>query len=163
MYLCDPRRGRARRNRLVTQASSLLHRDENKLENRAKDVLNRVQGFVAETASALAPEQETTDEVLTSRVRSRMGHVVSRPQDIQVLAHRGVVTLEGKLTHAERRHLKEEVRAIPGVRRVKDRLGPRTVFAPWLLMGLAAGFALLGKAGLSRSSAVDAGAGNASQ
>ncbi|MGA2711781.1 MAG: BON domain-containing protein [Bryobacteraceae bacterium] len=153
MYLCDPHRGRARRNRLVAQATGLFHRDENKLEKRAKYLLNRVEGFVAEAASALAPEEEITDEVLAERVRSRMGHVLSHPQEIQVHARHGVVTLEGKLIHAERRRLKEEVRAMPGVKRVNDRLESRSVFAPGLLMGLAAGLALFSKAGSSHTTA----------
>jgi hypothetical protein len=157
MYLCDPHRGRARRKQLAARASGLLHRDENKLEKHAKDLLHRVEGFVAEAASALAPEEKITDEVLVERVRSRMGHVLPHPHEIQVHAHHGVVTLEGKLIHAERRRLKEEVRAIPGVKRVNDRLTPRSVFAPGLLVGLAAGLALLSQTGSSHAPTEHAG------
>ena len=153
MYLCDPHRGRARRSWLVAEAGGLLHRDEKKLGKRAKDMLNRVQGFVAEAASAFTPEQQVPDEVLVDRARSRMGHILSNPQGIQVHAQDGVVTLEGKLTHAERRLLRAEVRAIPGVSRVNDRLGSRLVVAPGLLMGIAAGIALFTKGGAAHSGA----------
>ena len=153
MYLCDPHRGRARRSWLIAETAGLLHRDENKLKKRAKDMPNRVQGFVAETGSALAPEQQVPDEVLIDRIRSRMGHILSDLQAIRVHAQDGVVTLEGRLTHAERRLLRVEVRAIPGVKRVNDRLGSRLAVTPGLLMGLAAGIALFTKGGSARSGA----------
>lgn len=153
MYLCDPDRGRSRRNRLVAQAAGLLHHDENRLKKRAKDMLNRAHGFVAEAASTFAPEEQVPDDTLADRVRSRMGHILSESQGIQVHAHDGVVTLEGRLTHAERRMLGKEVGAIPGVTRVNDRMGSRRVFAPGLLMGIAAGLALFTKANPSRAGA----------
>ncbi len=147
MYLCDPDRGRSRRSKLMGEAVGLLHRDENKLKKRGKDLLNKARGMVAEAVAALTPEEEATDQVLTERVRSRIGHVVPAPHDIQVHVRKSVVTLEGRLTHADRRRLIEEVEAISGVARVEDHLGPRTRFSPGLLIGLAAGFALFRKNG----------------
>ena len=145
MFLCDPLRGRSRRKRLIAQTAGLLHQDKHKVEKRAKDMLNRVQGFVAEAASTLAPEAHVTDEVLAQRVRSRMGHVLSNPKAVRIDAHNGVITLEGKLTHAEKRMLREQVSAIPGVTRVDDRLRSRSVFAPGLLLGIAAGITMFRK------------------
>jgi len=143
MYFCDPHRGRERRHRLADGAASLLHRDEHKLQKRAKDVLNRVEGFVAEAASALASDEPVPDEVLAERVRSRMGHILSDPKTIEIRAHNGVVTLEGRLTHAEKRMLKEEVKEITGVRQVNDRLKSPAEFAPGLLLWIGAAMALL--------------------
>ena len=151
MYLCDPKRGRVRRGRLIAQVSRFIRRDENRMAKRAKDVLNRVGGLAAEGVSALTEEEPAADEVLIERVRARMGHVVSHPHEVRVQAKDGVVTLEGLVTHAERRRFREEAGAIPGVKRVKDRLTTRSLLAPGLLMGLAAGLALLGKTGTSRT------------
>jgi len=150
MYLCDPNRGRARRSRLAGEFLGFIRRDENRMAKRAKDVLNRVGGLAAEAVSALTEEESVTDEVLVARVRTRLGHVLSHPHEVKVRADNGVVTLEGKLTHAERRLLREEVKAIPGVKRIDYRLKARSSFAPGLLIGLAAGLALLGKTDSSR-------------
>jgi len=150
MYLCDPNRGRARRSRLAGEFLGFIRRDENRMAKRAKDVLNRVGGLAAEAVSALTEEESVTDEVLVARVRTRLGHVLSHPHEVKVRADNGVVTLEGKLTHAERRLLREEVKAIPGVKRINDQLKARSSFAPGLLIGLAAGLALLGKTDSSR-------------
>jgi len=109
-----------------------------------------VGGLAAEAVSALTEEESVTDEVLVARVRTRLGHVLSHPHEVKVRADNGVVTLEGKLTHAERRLLREEVKAIPGVKRINDQLKARSSFAPGLLIGLAAGLALLGKTDSSR-------------
>lgn len=146
MYLCDPNRGRARRSRLAGELHGFIRRDESRVAKRAKDLLHRVGGFAAEAVSALTEEAESvTDEVLIARVNSRLGHVLSHPHEVKVQARDGVVTLEGKLTHSERRRLRQEVKDIPGVKRVNDCMTSRPVsFAPGLLIGLAAGLALLG-------------------
>jgi len=158
MYLCDPKRGRVRRGRLIAEFSRFIRRDENRMAKRTKDLLNRAGGMAAEAVSALTEEKPVTDEVLIERVRSRMGHIVSHPHEVQVNAKDGVVTLEGLVTHAERRRFREEAGAIPGVKRVKDRLTTRSLLAPGLLMGLAAGLALLGKTGASRTHPASGGA-----
>ncbi len=146
MYLCDPNRGRARRSRLAGELHGFIRRDESRVAKRAKDLLHRVGGLAAEAVSALTEEGESVaDQVLVERVNSRMGHAVAHPHEVKVQARDGVVTLEGKLTHSERRRLRQEVKAIPGVKRVNDCLTGRPgSFAPGLLVGLAAGLALLG-------------------
>jgi hypothetical protein len=154
MFLCDPQRGRARRSRLAGELSGLIRRDESRVAKHAKDMLHRVGGLAAEAMSAIAREAEgVADEVLVERVNSRLGHVIPHPHDVAVYAKDGVVTLEGKLARPERRRLREEVGAIPGVKRVNDCLTTRSAFAPGLLIGLAAGLAMLGKTGASRAEA----------
>jgi len=145
MYLCDPKRGRARRGRLIAEFSGLIRRDEGRMKKRAKDLLNRVGGLAAEAVSALTEEEPVADEVLIERVRGRMGHVLVHPHAVEIHAKDGVVTLQGEVTHAERRQFREEVRTIPGVKRVHDRLRTRSLLSPGLLMGLGAGLALLSK------------------
>jgi hypothetical protein len=155
MYLCDSRRGRARRGRLIAEFSHLIPRDKGRGAKRAKDLLNRVGGLAAEAVSALVStlddEGPVPDEVLVGRVRGRMGHILANPDEIRVHAREGVVTLQGQVTHTERRRLRQELRGIAGVRRVNDCLTTRSLLAPGLLMGLAAGLALFGNSGSSRS------------
>jgi hypothetical protein len=149
MYLWDPERGRTRRHRLAEETSGLLRRNEITLEKRGKDLLNRVRGVAAEAAHALSREEPVSDEVLGERVRSRMGHVIPHPHEIQARAKDGVVTLEGKLSHAESRRLKDALRTVRGLKRIDDRLTTGFALTPGVLVGLAAGLALLGKTATS--------------
>lgn len=140
MYFCDADRGRARRKRFADEIFSALRRKENTLEKRGRDVLNRVAGAIAEEVSAIKPREHVDDGALVERVRSRMGHVTGQAHEIRVTARNGAIELEGgALSHAEKRRLLEVVRAIPGVRRVDDRLSAKSMFPPGLLIGLAAG------------------------
>jgi hypothetical protein len=151
MYLWDPDRGRNRRNRLIGEASGLLHRDEVRLEKFGKDLLNRMRGFLVKVSSEVTPEEPVDDETLVERVRSRMGHVLPKAHAVTAHVHNGVVTLEGKLAQSERRRLRRDVLAIAGVKGMNDQLAPRSVFSPGLLVGLAAGLSLLRKAGAPRA------------
>lgn len=145
MYLCDPDRGRGRRSQLIAEASGILHRRENRLEKRGKYFFNRLRGLAVKVAEEIAPEEQPKDEVLLERIRSRIGHIVANPHEVQVHVEKGVVTLEGKLGHPERHHLRREIRAMHGVKRVNARLGRRPVINPALLIGIGAGLALLRK------------------
>jgi len=145
MYLLDPKRGRSRRTHLIGGAAGLLHRRERKLGKRATDFLNRIHGLGVIAAEAIAPRKLPSDEVLQERIRSRMGHIVADPQEIEVRVEDGVVTLEGELTHPERRRLKEEVRAMPGVKKIDAHLGHLAVMSPGVLIGLGAALALFRK------------------
>jgi osmotically-inducible protein OsmY len=62
-------------------------------------------------------------ERLLQRVRSEMGHVVSHPSAIQVLADgNGVVTLSGSVLASEVDPLLSTVNRIPGVTQLINRL-----------------------------------------
>lgn len=152
MYLFDPRRGRVRRGRIVAEASSLLHHDERRLAKRGKYLWNRLRGAASEAAAALTSAEHVSDDVLAERVRSKMGHVISNPHEIQVHAANGVVRLEGKLGRAEKRRLHRAVEAIPGVKCVHDETARRFGLSPGILVGLAAGLSLFGKVARARAS-----------
>lgn len=145
MYFCDPARGRRRRRKLIDQAASLVHHDAEALKKKGDDLLNRVRGVAAEAAAAFAEDEAADDATLVARVRSRMGHALPHPHDVEVLAHDGVITLKGKLGHRERRDLKASIRAVPGVKAIHDHLEPRLFFSPGLLLGLATGLAAMAK------------------
>jgi len=152
MYLYDARRGLARRNRLADRASALFRRAERGLEKHGLDLLNRTRGVLAETEAALAPES-VADEALVAHVRARMGHVVANSHRIRVYARNGAVTFEGQLSHAEKRRLRKEVEAIPGVTRVYGLGRDRPGISPALLIGLAFGIAGFARASGRRQNA----------
>ena len=51
MYLFDPRRGPARRNKLIAESAELLHLDRRQLARRGRDLLNRVRRAMPETTA----------------------------------------------------------------------------------------------------------------
>jgi hypothetical protein len=157
MYLFDPNRGRRRRRKLMDQLTSVVHHDAGTLEKQGKNLFNRVRGLAARAASELSAEEPVDDETLVARVRSRMGHVLPDPHEVEVEAHHGVVTLKGKLAHSERHRLKEHIRTVPGVRQIHDRLEPRSAISPALLLGLAAGFNFLRSAAKRPETTTDQG------
>jgi hypothetical protein len=63
-----------------------------------------------------------TDETLTARVRSRMGHLVSNPRAVHVTAQAGRVTLTGPILAREEERLLAGVAGVRGVVGVEDRL-----------------------------------------
>ncbi|MDE3195597.1 MAG: BON domain-containing protein [Acidobacteriota bacterium] len=143
MYLYGPGRARARRRRLIAQAFRFLRHDAKSLEKRGADLLNRARGVAAEVASAFTASEHVPDETLAQRVRSGLGHILSGSESVEVSVSAGIVTLQGRLSHARKRQIQREVTAIPGVHRIIDRIRPNFVLGPGLIAGLAAGVALL--------------------
>lgn len=125
MYLFDPLRGRARRARIEEKAVSTARRGGYEVARRAEDVLNRAKGAVAKARASLAGSGGADDELIADRVRSRMGHVMEHADHVETKVTRGVVSLRGTVSRAEKRRLVEEARGVPGVRRVQDLLVSR--------------------------------------
>ncbi len=141
MYLCDPDRGRARRSRMIGEATGLLHHGEITIAKHGKDLANRMRGLAARAAAEVVPEGAVEDDILIERVRSRMGHLSPHPHEVEVQVRRGVVTLKSKLARADRRRILEEIRSVPGVKRVKGHFWLPQVVNPGVLIGFAAGVA----------------------
>lgn len=137
MYLFDPGRGRARRRHIAAEASGVFHRDQKKLRKRGKHVMNRVRGLVSEAVSTFSREKHVSDEVLADRVRSRLGHVIENPHQIEVHAAHGAIRLEGKLEPAERLRLQKEIEAVPGVQCVHNGAKRGLPVVPGILAGIA--------------------------
>lgn len=121
MYLLDPDMGRRRQALLRDQIVSAAGRTDEGLRTAWRDLRQRTQGFVAET-STIVRHEDVPDQVLTERVRSRMGRYVSHPRAIQVTAHDGCVTLSGLILNHELPGLLACVRSVRGVHDVENRL-----------------------------------------
>jgi osmotically-inducible protein OsmY len=122
MYLCDPNRGKARRARLEEQALSRAKHLVQDLTGKAEDALNRAKGTIAWARAGTAGHQEDDDEIISARVRSHIGHVTRHAHAVKTGVKGSVVTLEGTLPEEERKRVIAEVRGIPGVKAVDDRL-----------------------------------------
>jgi hypothetical protein len=66
-----------------------------------------------------------SDDILSQRVRARLGELVSRPDAIQVDVEGGVVRLSGEVLPQERDALLAALIGVPGVWRVRSALGMR--------------------------------------
>ena len=121
MYVLDPDRGRRRRALLRDRASHTVGEALDALGKNGRDVRNRARGFVAEAGAHFRCEQ-VSDEMLAERVRSRMGHAVSEPGEIEVLTNEGQVTLRGVVPAGEVDRLLRRVSGVRGVRGVESQL-----------------------------------------
>lgn len=123
MYLFDPDRGKRRRARLRDTVEHAAHKTKLAAETTSRDVANRLTGVVSGVKSLVSCEQ-VDDDVLVSRVRSKLGRVVSHPGSIKVEASDGNVVLTGAILTEEIDNLIEAVSSVRGVTAVESRLEP---------------------------------------
>jgi hypothetical protein len=121
MYMLDPDRGNRRRALVRDKLVSAAHKTSDGLGATARDLRNRASGLAAQSRSMLSGE-ETTDEVLAARVRSKMGRIVSHPSSIEVAANEGRVTLRGPILTREVDDLLSCVSGVEGVTGIDNQL-----------------------------------------
>jgi hypothetical protein len=121
MYFLDPDRGRSRRARARDRIIHLLHEAEHEAEIASRDLANRTRGLVAKSRS-LAGADGAPDGVITARVRSKLGHLVSHPHAIEVTVRNQRVRLSGPVLAEEVPRLIRSVKSVHGVHGVEDRL-----------------------------------------
>jgi hypothetical protein len=120
MFLFDPQSGRRRRSLL---ADKVLHYRRLLREgSRAtwSDTRNRATGLWAGLLSYTSGEREVPDSVLESRVRSKLGRVVSHPGWLEVKADHGAVKVAGHVPEREKTRLLATVVSIRGVQKVEE-------------------------------------------
>lgn len=122
MYFLDPQRGRRRRAMVRDKTNHAVNAVGREIGKASRDLRNRTRGLVAEARSTMRPDQPQGDDTLQERVRSVIGHVASRPRDVQVNVRNGVVTLKGELPAKECARLSRKVEKIPGVQELRDKL-----------------------------------------
>jgi len=120
-YFLDPKQGRKRRHLARDQSIRRLNDAGVSAQKAYRDFKNRAQGFVAKLTHAMQ-EDETDNETLLNRVRSKFGHHVSHPRAIFVRVHDGEVILTGHVLTGELEQLLACVRDVPGVRNILNRL-----------------------------------------
>jgi BON domain-containing protein len=121
MYFLDPDHGRRRRALVRDQMVHAAHKTGDAMDATSRDIANRARGAVAEIRGRLRNE-DVSDDVLSGRVRSRVGAVVGRASSITVEVHDGRVTLGGPVLAHDLERLLRRVAAVRGVKDVEDRL-----------------------------------------
>lgn len=124
MYVLDPQAGRRRRGRLRDQALATRRRAGHAAQKTARDLSNRLRGGLAEARAMWRPQEEISDDVLTERVRARLGHLLphAHVHQVEVSAHAGHVTLRGKLPADEAARLGDGVQSVRGVVDVDNQI-----------------------------------------
>lgn len=121
MYFFDPNRGARRRALVRDQMVHACAKSRDAADVLRRDAANRLYGLYACSRSRLRHD-EPSDDVLTARVRSKMGRCVSHPSSIEVHARDGVVTLAGPVLADEVDALAANVKSVRGVQEVQSVL-----------------------------------------
>jgi osmotically-inducible protein OsmY len=121
MYLLDPERGKRRRALVRDKTVHALHETEDTVRGAALHLGHRARGLAARMRSQCS-SVEVSDEVLSERVRSKLGHTVSHPRSLSVNASQGCVTLAGPILARDVDRLLKAVRSVRGVTGVENRL-----------------------------------------
>src|SRR5262249_24223535 len=125
MFMLDPDRGRRRRALVrdqMTHAARLLARATGAT---SRDLTHRIYGAMAESGN-LFRREEISDDVLTDRVRARIGRSVSHPHAISVTVNNGHVSLSGPVLAHEEPRLLSGVSSVRGVKGVENVLTVHT-------------------------------------
>jgi uncharacterized membrane protein len=121
MYLLDPDQGRRRRAVTRDRLASGMSWLDDATNVASRDLRNRARGFAHEFRARLTAE-EVPNEILSERVRARLGGTVSHPGAIEVAALSGRVTLSGAVLEREYVRLLRTVWTVRGVADIEDRL-----------------------------------------
>jgi len=118
MYYLDPQAGRRRRALVRDKSAAVGHDVKEAARSRTRRAVNHVRGAAARTRAQLSNEF-VDDDVLRDRVRSKLGHLVDAPIDVEV--HDGRVVLIGNLTARGFDELIATISTLPGVQNVDSR------------------------------------------
>jgi hypothetical protein len=121
VYYLDSGQGRRRRSIARDKAVSLIRRTGKRLQIGARDVSNRINGFVAE-ARHFVPHDSPGDDILVSRVRAAIGHVCRHPHAVEVGVMDGIATLRGPVRRDEIKLLLTRVLGVDGIKKVENGL-----------------------------------------
>lgn len=121
MYFFDPDRGRGRRALVRDKVESAGNKANVYAEKMGRDIRNRAYGVVAET-KALFKHEDVTDDVLSDRVRAKLGRYPVHTGAIEVRADEGVVTLTGPVSADELPRVLRATRFVRGVKGVENQL-----------------------------------------
>ncbi len=122
-YLFDARMGNRRRAVLRDSVIHVSKTLPKALGMLGSDLSGRSHGWRAMGAKAFEIEEGSVpEEKMVQRVRSRMGRFVSHPHAVRVESHEGRIVLEGPIITDEAEAFIRQVKKVPGVVSVEDRL-----------------------------------------
>ena len=115
MYLLDEHSGGRRRALIRDKMVLGRRRLQMTADKRLRDLGNRIKGAWAERRARVV-ERPIPDDVLEERVRAQLGHTLSHPGSVEVIASRGVVTVRGPVLRGEAEKIREKLERTRGIR-----------------------------------------------
>jgi uncharacterized membrane protein len=122
MYVFDPLVGKRRRAAVRHKMVHFAHKTADAIDVTSRDLKNSAVGIAAQTRRLVFRQKEVSDEVLSQRVRSRLGGLVSHPRSVEVKAEKGRIILSGPILANEADRLLKRVASVRGVISVENRL-----------------------------------------
>ncbi len=121
MYLLDPAFGRRRRAIARDKVRHVRREAAESAEKSGRDLGNRARGLWAELGALFRPD-DAGDDVIAERVRARLGQVCSHPHAVETRVSGGSVHVRGSILGAEHARVIAALRAVRGVRAIRDEL-----------------------------------------
>jgi hypothetical protein len=122
MYFMDKDLGNRRRALVRDKVQRLRYQADDAIDTSLEDLRNRVRGILAEGMATVSNEP-INDQVLSERIRSRLGFMARHPRAVDLTVQDGVATLTGDVLAAEVDGL------LRGVGRVRGCSGWKTACA----------------------------------
>src|SRR5262249_5827800 len=119
MFIFDPDQGRRRRALARDQMAHAARVLKRATSATSRELTHRVYGALAESGKFFRRE-EISDDVITERVRARIGRSVSHPHAVSVTVNDGHVSLSGPVLAHEAPRLLSGVSSVRGVKGVEN-------------------------------------------
>jgi uncharacterized membrane protein len=121
MYFLDPELGDKRKAMVRDRLTRLQHQGDDAVETAVSDLRNRVRGVLS-NGIAFVSEEELPDQVIESRIRTRMGMLARHPDDVMVSVQNGRVILDGNMLQDEVEGFVSGIQRMKGVRDLQNNL-----------------------------------------
>ncbi len=121
MYFLDPDRGNRRRAFIRDKTVRIAKKSGSFFSKTSRDLSNRTAGAFAETKARWSTDN-SDDDVLAERIRSKMGRVVSHPGSVDISVRGGRVTATGDVLQSEFGDLMSCLYSVRGVRDVENKV-----------------------------------------
>lgn len=121
-YVFDSERGRRRRATLIDKVGKYVRDSLDAVEGQAENLINRSKGLILQVDKMLHTEPRPSDDLLTKRLRSKMGRYVTHSRSIEISVDGGEVNLRGPILTREVDDFVSMVKRENGVTRVFNDL-----------------------------------------
>lgn len=123
MYFMDKDLGNRRRALVRDRAASLRFQADDAIETAVRDLRNRARGILAEGMATVSNEDlNVNDQILSERIRARMGFLARHPRAVDVMVQDRVAILSGDALAPEVEGLLRGVGKVRGIQRVENRI-----------------------------------------
>jgi len=124
MYYLDPQNGRRRRALVADRVDAARHDAARLAAAKSRRAADRARGLAAQLRSHLpgGHHEAADDGQIEGRVRAQLGRVIGYPKAIHTTVEQGCVRLDGHVLEKDLEPLLSELKSVPGVRRIYNRL-----------------------------------------